>query len=67
MIGEVASCLIVVIFKITAVMKIETDIIGRIVASLTVRGVILVIMFVEIFKLLILSVSVFHITLIDNF
>ena len=48
-------------------MKIETDIIGRIVASLTVRGVILVIMFVEIFKLLILSVSVFHITLIDNF
>jgi hypothetical protein len=63
-IGEVASCLIVVIFKITAVMKIETDIIGRIVASLTVRGVI---MFVETFKLLILSVSVFHITLIDNF
>jgi hypothetical protein len=47
-------------------MKIETDIIGRIVASLIVRGVILVIMFVETFKLLILSVSVFHITLIDN-
>ena len=56
--------MIVVIFKITAVMKIETDLIGRIIASLIVRGVI---MFVETFKLLILSVSVFHITLIDNF
>jgi hypothetical protein len=38
------------IYKITIVLKVETDIIVSIAASLTGRAVILVIMYVEIFK-----------------
>jgi hypothetical protein len=37
-------------YRITAVLKVETDIIASISASLTGRAVILVIMYVEIFR-----------------
>ena len=38
-------------YRITSVLKVETDIIASIEASLTGRAVILVIMYVEIFKI----------------
>jgi hypothetical protein len=45
-------------YRITSVLKVETDITARISASLTGRAVILVIMYVKIFKMALLFLSV---------
>ena len=61
------------IYRIMAVLKVETDIITSIAARPIGRAVILVIMYVETFKtkniilLLVMSLNVTEVTLTDNF